>query len=123
MISLMVLIISIIIIFITIITLLIRLKLMGGPKGSQSKGPSKAPKLEQRIRCGNYHLNLGKHAENLYALHLSIDSSNIFGYCTGYLSMPLETWTHFVRAVIPKVKLPMYDVVTIFRSSGLFLVT
>ena len=31
--------------------------------------------------------------------------------------------THFVNAVIVKVKLPRYDVVTIFRSSGLFLVT
>ena len=61
--------------------------------------------------------------ENVYAVHLCIDSHNLYGYCTGYLSMPLDTWTHFVNAVIPKVKLPRYDVVTIFRSSGLFLVT
>ena len=56
-------------------------------------------------------------------MHLGLDSNNIFGYCTGYLSMPLDTLTHFVNAVIHKVKLPRYDVVTIFRSSGLFLVT
>ena len=79
---------------------------MGRPKGSQTKVPIKAPKLEQRIRFGNYYLDLVKHPENVYAMHLSIDSNNILGYCTGYLSMPLDTWTHFVSAVIPKVKLP-----------------
>ena len=31
--------------------------------------------------------------------------------------------SHFVNVLIAKVKLPRYDVVTIFRSSGLFLVT
>ena len=91
--------------------------------GSLSKGPSKAPKLEQRIRFGNYHLDLVKHPENVYAVHLCIDTKNSYGYCTGYLSMLLDTWTHFVNAVIPKVKLPRYDVVTIFRSSVLFLET
>ena len=118
----MVLIISIIIIF-PLITLNIRLKLMGRPKGSQSKTPSKARKIEHSIKFGNYHLDLVKHPENVYAVHLCLDSNNLYGYCTGYLSMPLDTWTHFVNAVIPKVKLPRYDVVTIFRSSGLFLVT
>ena len=63
------------------------------------------------------------HPENVYAVHLCIDTKNIYGYCTGYLSMPLDTWTHFVNAVIPKVKLPRYVVVTIFRSSVLFLET
>ena len=107
------------IIFISII----RLKLMGRPKGSQSKTPSKARKVEQRIKFGNYHLDLVKHPENVYAVHLCIDSHNLYGYCKGYLSMPLDTWTHFVNAVIPKVELPRYDVDSIFRSSGLFLVT
>ena len=93
---------------------------MGCSKGSESKGPSKARKLEKRIRLGNYHLDLVEPPENVYAVHLCIDSNNIFGYCTGYLSMPLDTWTHFANAVIPKVKWPRYDVVTIFRSSGLF---
>ena len=96
---------------------------MGRAKGSESKGPSKAGKLEQRIRFGNYHLHLVTHPENVYAVHLCLDSNNIFGYSMGYLSMPLDTWIHFVNAVIPKVKLPRYDVVTIFRSSGLFLET
>ena len=68
---------------------------MGRPKGSQSKTRSKAHKLEQRIKFGNYHLDLVKHPENVYAMHLCLDSNNIFGYCTGYLSMPLDTWTHF----------------------------
>ena len=93
---------------------------MGRLKGSQNKGPSKAGKLEQRIKFGNYHLDLVKHAENHYAVHLCIEGDSLYG---GYLPMPLDTWTHFVNAVIPKVKLPRYDVVTIFRSSGLFLVT
>ena len=116
-------IISIIIIFTIITIFIIRLKLMGRPKGSKSKTPSKARKVEQRIKFGNYHLDLVKHPENVYAVHLCIDSHNLYGYCTGYLSMPLDTWTHFVNAVIPKVKLPRYDVDSIFRSSGLFLVT
>ena len=96
---------------------------MGRPKGSHSKGPSKARKVEQRIKLGNYHLELGKHLDNVYAVHLCIDTKNIYGYCTGYLSMPLDTWTHFVNAVIPKVKLPRYDVVAIFRSYVRFLET
>ena len=96
---------------------------MGRPKGCLSKGPSKALKLEQRIRFGNYNLDIEKLPENFYAVHLCIDTKNIYGYCTGYLSLPLDTWTHFVNAVIPNVKLPSYDVVTIFRSSVLFLET
>ena len=106
-------------IFISIIPFIIRLKLIVPPKGSQSNGPSKGRKLE-RIRFGNHQLDWMKHPENVYAVHLCIDSQNIFGYCTGYLSMPLDTWTHFVNAVIPKVKLPRYDVFTIFRSSSIF---
>ena len=112
-------IISIIIIFRIIINFIIRLKLMGRPKGSQSK----ARKVEQSIKFGNYHLDLVKHPENVYAIHLCIANHNLYGYCTGYLSMSLDTWTHFVNAVIPKVNLPRYGVVTICRSSGLFLVT
>ena len=68
---------------------------MGRPKGSQSKGPIKARKLEHRITFGNYQLDLVKHPENVYAVYLCVDSNRIFGYCTGYLSMPLDTWTHF----------------------------
>ena len=90
---------------------------MGRPKGRQSKGPCKARILEQRIKFGNYHLDLVKHAENHYAVHLCIEGDILYG---GYLAMPLDTWTHFVHAVIPKVKWPRYDVVTIFRSSIYF---
>ena len=93
---------------------------MGRPKGRRSQGSYKARILEQRIKFGNYHLDLVKHAENHYAVHLCIEGDNLYG---GYLAMPLDTWTHFMNAVIPKVKLPRYDVVTIFRSSDLFLVT
>ena len=96
---------------------------MGRTKRSQSQGTSKARKPEQRIRLGNYHLDLVEPPENVYAVHLCLDSNNIFGYCTGYLSMPLDTCTHFVNAVFPKVYLPRSDFVTILRSSGLFLVT
>ena len=67
-------------------------------------------------------MDLVKHHENVYAVHLCIDSNKTFGYSKGYLSMPHDTWTHFVNVVIPKVNLPRYDVVTIFRSSDLFLV-
>ena len=118
----MVFIISIINNFIIII-LIIRIKLMGGPKGSQSNVRSKARKFERRIKFGNDQLDLVKHPESDYVLHLCIDSNNLYGYCTGYLSIPLDTLTHFVNAVIPKVKLPSYDVVTLFRSCALFLVT
>ena len=40
----------------------------------------------------NYHLDVVKHPENVYAVHLSIDSHNLYGYCTGYLSLPLDTF-------------------------------
>ena len=95
---------------------------MGPPKGSHRQTPSKARKIEQRIKFGNYHWHLLKHHENVKVMHLCLDNNNIFGYCTGYLSMPLDTWTYFVNAVIPKVKMPRYDDVIIFGSSGLFLV-
>ena len=115
---------EIIIIFIVIIiTPIIRFKLMGRPKVRQSQRSSNARKLEKRFRFGKNHFDLVKHPENVYTVHLCLDSNNIFVYCTGYLSMPLDTWTHFVNAIIPKVMLPRYDFVTIFRSSGLFLVT
>ena len=94
---------------------------MGPPKRfvKQSK-----PRKVQGVKFGRcYHLDLVKYPDNVYAVHLCIDRHNLYGYCTGYLSMPLDTWTHFVSAVIPKVKLPRYDVDSIFRSSGLFLVT
>ena len=42
-----------------------RERLMGRPKGSESKGPSKALTLEQRIRFGDYHMDLVKHPENV----------------------------------------------------------
>ena len=96
---------------------------MGRPNGSQSKGPRHRCTFDQCIIFGNYFLNLLNHPENVYAVYLCIDSNNIFGYSTGYLSKPLNTWTHFVNAVIPKVKFPGYDIVTIFGSYGLFLVT
>ena len=95
---------------------------MGRPKVSQTKVRSKARKHEHRIKFGNYHLDLVKHPENFNAVHLSLDSNNIFGYCTGYLSMPHDPWTHFVNGVIPKVKVGRYYVVNIYRS-GIFLVT
>ena len=69
--------------------------------------------------ASNYHLDLVKNPENVYAVHLCIDSHNLHGYWKGFLC-PL---THFVNAVIPTPRLQRYDVVTIFRSSHLFLVT
>ena len=95
---------------------------MGRPKGSQSKGPNQGPKPVQRIRFGNYHVHLVKHPKNVYAFHLCIDINNIVGYFTGSLTMPLDTWTHFLNAGIPKVMLPRYNFVTIFRSARLFVV-
>ena len=109
--------------FIFSINIIVPLKLMCRPKRSQCNGPSKTPQPEQRIKIGKYHLHLVKHPENVYAVHLCIESNNLYGYCTGYLSMPIDYWTQFVNAVIPKGKLPRYDVVSNFRSSGLFLVT
>ena len=73
-----------------------RQKLMGRPKGCQNKGTSKARKLEQRIKFANYQLDLGKDPENVETVHLCIDRKNIYGYCTCYLSMALDTWTSFV---------------------------
>ena len=70
-----------------------RLKLMARPKWSQSKTPSKARKIEQRIKFGNYHLDLVKHPENVYAMHLCLDSNNIFRYCTSiYATWHVDTF-------------------------------
>ena len=106
-----------------IIQIIIRLKLLDLTKQCHSKGRSKERKLEQRIKFGNNHLDFVTLPENAYAIHLCIDSKQIFGYCTGYLAMTLDRWTHFVNAVIPKVKFSMYDVATIFTSSVVFLET
>ena len=47
------------------ITIIIRNELMGRPDVSQSLCPRKVPKLEQRIKFRNYHLDLVKHPENV----------------------------------------------------------
>ena len=42
--------------------------------------------------ASNYHLDLVKHPENVYAVHLCIDSINLNGYCKGFLSMLIDTF-------------------------------
>ena len=78
----MVFIISIIIIF-TIITFIISFKINGPPKWKSEQDPSKARKIEQRIKFGNYQVDLVKHPENVYAMHLCLDSNR---------SEPQKSW-------------------------------
>ena len=64
---------------ITIKTILIAIpqKFNGPPKGKSQQGSEQGSKVEQRIRFGNYHLDVVKHPENVYAVHLCIDNKNI----------------------------------------------
>ena len=85
---------------------------MERPLLRRSQGHGKACNFEQRITFGNYHFNMRKHAENLYAVHLCRDIDNLYGV---NLAMSLDTWADFVSVVIHKVKLARYDIVPICR--------
>ena len=94
---------------------------MGPPKRfvKQSK-----PRKVQGVKFGRcYHLELVKHSDNEYAVHICCDADYRFGLGSGFISMSLNTWDEFFNHVGLRLDVEGYDVVTIFRSSGLFLVT
>ena len=71
-------------------------------------------------RC--YHLDLVKYSDNVYAVHICCDEDNRFGLGSGFISMSLNTWDEFLYHASSRLNVEGYDVVTIFRSSGVFLV-
>ena len=93
---------------------------MGPPKSfvKQSK-----PRKVQGVKFGRYHLDLVKYSDNVYAVHICCDAANRFGLGSGFISMSLNTWDEFFNHAGFRLNVEGYDVVTIFRSSGLFLVT
>ena len=70
-----------------------------------------------------YHLDLVKYSDNVYAVHICCDADYRFGLGSGFISMSLNTWDEFFNHDGLRLNVEGYDVVTIFRSSGLFLVT
>ena len=81
------------------------------------------PRKVQGVKFGrSYHLDLVKYPDNVYAVHICCDADNRFGLGSGIISMSLNTWDEFINHAIFRV-IEWYDIVTIFRSSGLFLVT
>ena len=93
---------------------------MGRPKRIiQDSKPLKV----QGINFGCYHLDLVKYSDNVYTVHICCDGDNRFGLGSGFISMSLNTWDEFFNHVGVRLDVEGYDVVTIFRSSGQFLVT
>ena len=82
------------------------------------------PRKVQGVKFGrSYHLDLVKYPDNVYAVHICCDADNRFGIGSGIISMSLNTWDEFLYHCCGRLNVGGYDVVTIFRSSGLFLVT
>ena len=81
------------------------------------------PRKVQGVKFGPYHLYLVKYWDNVYAVHICCDADNRFGLGSGFISMSLNTWDEFFNHAGFRMNVEGYDVVTIFRSSGLFLVT
>ena len=94
---------------------------MSPPKGFVK--PSK-PRKVQGLQFGHcYHLDLVKYPDNEYAVHICCNADNRFGLGSGFILMSLNTWDEFMYHASSRLNVEGYDVVTIFRSSGLFLVT
>ena len=53
-----------------------------------------------------------KHGENLDAFPLCTDSENQYG---SFIALSREIWAHFESALIHKVNVILYNVVTVFR--------
>ena len=90
---------------------------MGLPKSfvKQSK-----PRNVQGGKFGRYHLDLVKYSDNVYGVHICCDADNRFGLGSGFISMSLRTWDEFFNHAGFRLNVELNDVVTIFRSSGLF---
>ena len=94
---------------------------MAPPRGfvKQSK-----PRKVRGLSFGHcYRLELVKYPDNVYAVHICCDADYRFGLGSGFISMSLNTWDEFFNHIGLRLNVKGYDVVTIFRSSGLFLVT
>ena len=95
--------------------------LMAPPKRFEKQS---RPRKVQGVKFGrSYHLDLVKYPDNVYAVHICCDADNRFGIGSGIISMSLNTWEEFIFHASARLNVDQYDVVTIFRSSGLFLVT
>ena len=82
------------------------------------------PRKVQGVKFGRcYHLDLVKYPDNVHAVHICCEADNRFGLGSGIISMSLNTWEEFIFHASSRLNIEGYDVVTIFRSSGLFLVT
>ena len=95
---------------------------MGRSKGSINKVHRKTRKI-QEVKFGQYHLDLIKHPDNVYAVHICCDMEKRYGVGSGFISMSLKTWDDFINLTCAKLNVDKYDIITIFRSSVLFLVS
>ena len=68
-------------------------------------------------------LSLVKYSDNVYAVHIWCDADNRFGFGSGFFSLSLNTWDEFLYHASSILNVEEYEVISIFRSSGLFLVT
>ena len=96
------------------------LLLMGPPKRiiQYSK-----PRNVHGVKFGRYHLDLVKYSDHVYAVHICYVGDKRFGLGSGFISMSLNTWDEFFNHAGFRLNVEGYDVLTIFRSTGLFLLT
>ena len=95
---------------------------MGRTKGSINKVHGKTRKI-QVVKFGQYHLDLIKHPDSVYAVHICCDAEKRIGVGSGLISMSLQTCDEFINLTCAKLNVDKYDIITIFRSSVLFLVS
>ena len=92
---------------------------MGRHNGTQSKGR----KVLHRVKSGKYHLDLIKHPDSVYLVHLHFDADTGFGIWSGYNSIPLNTWDYLLYHFITTLKLFNYAVFSILPSSVIFFLS
>ena len=55
------------------------------------------PRKIQSLKFGQYHLDLRKHPDNIYALHICGDGKNQYGIRSCFISMSFKTWDDFIN--------------------------
>ena len=93
---------------IIIFIFLINICVLGLTKGSINKAHGKTRKI-QVVKFGHYHLDLIKHPDNVYAVHICCDAENRFRLGSGFISMSLKTWDDFIKHTCARLNMNKYD--------------
>ena len=84
---------------------------MGRTKRSTNKVHGKTRKV-QGVKFRKYPLDLVKHPDNGYAVHICCDAENRFGLASGLISMSLKTWDYFINHICARLNVDKYYILT-----------